>query len=69
MLVLSRQATESITLKFGDLTLATITVCGLDRKRVRLGFDADAAIRVHRTELIETSVRKQSVGLIEAASL
>ena len=53
MLVLTRKAKESVVVGTADgpWLLLTITVLGITRGQVRLGFDADASVPVHRLEV------------------
>jgi carbon storage regulator CsrA len=55
MLVLSRKIEESVVVGgSGNLErLLKVTVLEIDRGRVRLGFEADAAIPIHRAEVWE----------------
>ena len=53
MLVLKRKAQESVVVGGSDplLPLLTITVLGISGSSVRLGFQADTALAVHRSEV------------------
>jgi carbon storage regulator CsrA len=53
MLVLTRKNRESIAFgrSDGSEPMLTLTVLGIGRGKVRLGFDADPSISVHRCEL------------------
>jgi carbon storage regulator len=54
MLVLTRKAQESVVIGAepgAPQPLLTITVLGIDGGNVRLGFEADAGVPVHRLEV------------------
>jgi carbon storage regulator CsrA len=53
MLVLTRKAQESVVVGGSDTLrpLLTITVLEIAGQRVRLGFEADGAVPVHRWEV------------------
>jgi carbon storage regulator CsrA len=53
MLVLTRRNRESIAFgrSDGSEPILTLTVLGIGRGKVKLGFDADPSISVHRCEL------------------
>jgi carbon storage regulator CsrA len=55
MLVLSRKSRESVVVgaSRGSEPLLRVTVLEIQNDRVRLGFEADATIPVHRTEVWE----------------
>jgi carbon storage regulator CsrA len=55
MLVLSRKAQESIVVGIanGHEQLVKVTVLEIDGGKVRLGFEADASVPVHRWEVWE----------------
>ena len=55
MLVLSRKSQESVVVggAEGFQRLLTVTVLGITAGRVRLGFEADASLPVHRGEVWE----------------
>jgi carbon storage regulator len=56
MLVLSRKPNQSITIG-SDIR---IVVVGLDRDHVKLGIDAPRGVRVHRSEVAERQIGKDS---------
>jgi carbon storage regulator len=62
MLVLSRKSQEAVVVEGPEnQCLLTVTVLDIRGGRVRLGFQADAAVLVHRSELWERiSAEKQS---------
>ena len=67
MLVLSRKSQESVVVSGpGALELLLkVTVLEIKNDRVRLGFEADAAIPVHRWEVwerIRAGIRLESMG-------
>jgi carbon storage regulator CsrA len=53
MLVLTRKTRESIALgpADGSAPMLTVTVLGIGRGKVRLGFDGDPSISIRRSEL------------------
>ena len=53
MLVLSRKSRESVVIggSAGFERLLKVTVIAIEAGRVRLGFDVDAAVPVHREEV------------------
>ena len=55
MLVLSRKSRESVVVGGSGAfePLLKVTVLEIKRDRVRLGFEADAAVPVHRSEVWE----------------
>ena len=55
MLVLSRKSRESVVIGDDDglHRLLRITVLEIDRGRVRLGFEVDSTVPVHREEVFE----------------
>jgi carbon storage regulator len=55
MLVLSRKSQESVVIGGGDgfACLLKVTVLGISGGKVRLGFEVDASIPVHRAEVWE----------------
>ena len=55
MLVLTRKKRESIAIgrSDGSEPMLTLTVLGIGSGKVRLGFDADTSISVHRGELVK----------------
>lgn len=50
MLVLSREKTQRIIIKFGEIEVV-VTVVGVGGKRARLGFDAPKEVTILREEL------------------
>jgi carbon storage regulator len=67
MLILSRKSLESVVVGgSGALEpLLKVTVLEIKNDRVRLGFEADAAIPVHRWEVwerIRAGIRPESLG-------
>ena len=54
-LVLTQKATDTITLEKDDEQLAVITVGKIDRNQVRLTFEADPAVRIHRNQKTKKS--------------
>ena len=69
MLVLSRKSYESVVVGgSGALEqMVKVTVVEIKGDRVRLGFDADAAISIHRSEVWERIRVGNSVGEEPAA--
>ena len=55
MLVLSRKNQESVVIgrSYGFHRILKVTVLGITGGQVRLGFDVDASIPVHRAEIWE----------------
>ena len=55
MLVLSRKSRESVVIGGADgfHSLLKVTVLGIDGAKVKLGFEVDADVPVHRTEVWE----------------
>ena len=55
MLVLSRKSRESVVVGGADgfHRLLTVTVLGINGARVKLGFEVDADVPVHRSEVWE----------------
>jgi carbon storage regulator len=53
MLVLSRKSRESVVIGGADglHRLLKVTVLGIEGANVRLGFEADSHVRVHRSEV------------------
>ena len=67
MLVLSRRNQESVVVGAADgfQRLLTVTVLAINGGRVRLGFEADASVLVHRGEIWErigTEVNPSEAG-------
>ena len=74
MLVLSRKSQESVVVggSGGLELLLKVTVLEIKNDRVRLGFEADAAIPVHRWEVwerIRSGGQSDSVGEDNAAPM
>jgi carbon storage regulator len=55
MLVLSRKSRESVVIGGADgfQRLLKVTVLGIDGGKVKLGFEVDASVPVHRAEVWE----------------
>jgi carbon storage regulator CsrA len=53
MLVLSRKSQESVVVGGSEHPMLTVTVVEIGHGRVRLGFEVDAAVPVHRLEVWE----------------
>ena len=55
MLVLSRKSRESVVVGGADgfPSLLKVTVLGIDGGKVKLGFEVDASVPVHRAEVWE----------------
>ena len=55
MLVLSRKSTESVLVGGSDgfQRLLKVTVLGINGSKVKLGFEVDADVPVHRSEVWE----------------
>jgi carbon storage regulator CsrA len=51
MLCLSRETNERIVIFVGGQIVATVMVVEVRGKKVRLGFDADPAVVIHREEV------------------
>jgi len=58
MLVLSRKKNEKIVIQLGP-DLITVTVCEIDRVKVRLGFEAPQNVLILREELRERHAQKE----------
>ena len=56
MLVLSRKENESVTLQGSEYgaDVVTVTVLAIQGNRVKLGFAAPEAVKIVRSELLET---------------
>jgi carbon storage regulator CsrA len=56
MLVLSRKSRESVVVGAKDANsqpMVTVTVIEIQGNKVRLGFEADTTIPIHRSEVLE----------------
>jgi carbon storage regulator CsrA len=64
MLVLSRKSLESVVVGGSDRfeRLLKVTVLEIKNGRVRLGFEADASIPVHRSEVWERIRQSNGAG-------
>lgn len=58
MLVLTRHKEEKVVITTAAGERITVMVMGLDRGRVRLGFDASKDVTVHRKEVQDAIDRK-----------
>ena len=55
MLILSRKSNESVVVsqQHGSQPMLTVTVLEINGNKVRLGFEADARVPIHRSEVWE----------------
>ena len=62
MLVLSRKCQETVVVSKADgfNVLLKVTVLGIDQGKVRLGFEADTDVPVHRLEVWERILRMRA---------
>jgi len=70
MLVLSRKSQESVVVGGSDglERVLTVTVLEIVGSKVRLGFEADGDIPVHRSEIWERMAREGRVGSLRRES-
>jgi len=70
MLVLSRKSQESVVVGGGGglERVLTVTVLEIVGSKVRLGFEADGDIPVHRLEIWERMAREGRVGSLRRES-
>jgi carbon storage regulator CsrA len=70
MLVLSRKSQESVIVGGADgfRRLLKVTVLGINGSKVKLGFDVDADVPVHRSEVWERINGKDQADLGEAVA-
>lgn len=60
-MVLSRRATEGVVVKWGG-QLARVVVVEIRGDKVRLGFEADKAVTIHRDEVAAAIERQEAEG-------
>lgn len=61
MLVLSRRASEGVVVKFGPQVVRVVIV-EIRGDKVRLGFEADKAVAIHRDEVVAAIDRQEAEG-------
>lgn len=63
MLILSRKLNESVVIN----DCITITICDIDKERVRIGIDAPKDIKIFRKELLENAkkINEESTSTFE----
>jgi carbon storage regulator CsrA len=74
MLVLSRKSNESVVVGGNDRCerMLKVTVLEIDGSRVRLGFEVDSDVPVHRFEVwerIHAGPRRAGAGLLERKTM